>query len=85
MGAKTWGASAFVADDKVYVGTEANVFWVLQAGKTLRVLSKTRMQTVPITPIAAAGVLYVPTQNKLTALAAKPGLPEDNSGPHQRP
>jgi len=85
LGAKTWGASAFVADDKVYVGTEANVFWVLQAGKTLRVLSKTRLQTVPITPIAAPGVLYLPTQNKLTALAAKPELPEGNSGPHPRP
>jgi outer membrane protein assembly factor BamB len=85
LGAKTWGASAFVADDKVYIGTEANVFWVLQAGKTLRVLSKSRLQTVPITPIAASGVLYIPTQNKLTALAAQPGLPVGNSGPQQQP
>jgi len=67
LGAKTWGASAFVADGKVYVGTEANIFWVLQAGNILRVLSRTRLQSVPITPVAAEGVLYLPTQNKLTA------------------
>jgi len=72
LGAKTWGASAFVADGKVYVGTEAKVFWVFQAGKTVKVLSKTRLQTVPITPAAADGVLYLPTQTKLAALVARP-------------
>jgi outer membrane protein assembly factor BamB len=72
LDAKTWGASAFVADGKVYVGTEEKTFWVFQAGKTAQVLSKTRLQTVPITPAAADGVLYLPTQTKLTALTAKP-------------
>jgi outer membrane protein assembly factor BamB len=75
LGAKTWGASAFVADDKAYIGTEGNNFWTLQAGRTLRVLSKTRLQTVPITPVAASGVLYLPTQTRLTALAARAGEP----------
>ncbi len=27
---KTWGASAFVADDKVFVGTEEKMLWVFQ-------------------------------------------------------
>jgi outer membrane protein assembly factor BamB len=80
LGAKAWGASAFVADGKVYIGTEANLFWVFQAGKALHVLSRTRLQTVPITPTAANGVLYLPTQNKLTALSAKAGLPAANPG-----
>ncbi len=69
---KTWGASAFVADDKVFVGTEEKMLWVFQTGRTAQVLSKTRLQTVPITPAAADGVLYLPTQTKLTALTAKP-------------
>lgn len=72
LGAKTWGASAFVADDKIFVSTEGKVLWVFHAGKTAQVLSKTRLQTVAITPVAADGVLYLPTQTKLTALSGKP-------------
>ena len=79
LGAQTWGASAFVADGKVYIGTEANIFWVLRAGKTLEVLSRTRLQAIPITPAAADGVLYLPTQNKLAALRANATLPADNA------
>ncbi len=71
LGARTWGASAFVADDKVYIGTEANVFWVLKAGRELQVLSKTRFRSVPITPSAADGVLYIPTQRSLLAVPGK--------------
>ena len=71
LGASAWGASAFVADGKVYVGTEANVFWVLKAGRELRVLSKTRYKSVVITPAAADGVLYIPTQRSLIAVPGK--------------
>ncbi len=70
--AKTWGASAFVADGKVYVSTEGKVLWVFRAGKTAQVLSKTRLQTVAITPAASDEVLYLPTQTKLTAFKTKP-------------
>ncbi len=70
LGARTWGSSAFVADGKVYVGTEANVFWVLKAGRELQVISKTRFKSVPITPAAADGVLYIPTQKSLIAVPA---------------
>ena len=66
--AKTWCASAFVADGKVYAGTEANVLWVLQAGKEKRVLSKSRLKSMPITPTAVDGVLYLPTQSSLIAI-----------------
>ncbi|MFI5378594.1 MAG: PQQ-binding-like beta-propeller repeat protein [Tepidisphaerales bacterium] len=71
LGASTWGASAFVADGKVYVGTEAFVFWVLKTGKELQVLSKTRFKSVPITAAAADGVLYIPTQRSLIAVPGK--------------
>ena len=72
LGAKTWCASAFVADGKVYAGTEANFLWVLRAGKELQVLSRSRLKSMPITPTAADGVLYLPEQNRLLAVPGKP-------------
>ncbi|MEK7675566.1 MAG: PQQ-binding-like beta-propeller repeat protein [Verrucomicrobiota bacterium] len=72
LGAKTWCASAFVADGKVYAGTEANLLWVLRAGKELQVLSRSRLKSMPITPTAADGVLYLPVQNRLLAVPGKP-------------
>jgi outer membrane protein assembly factor BamB len=77
LGAKTWVSSAFVADDKVYVGTEANVLWVFKAGKQKEILSKTRFNSPPITVTAADGVLYVPLQNKLIAF---PGRASGSAG-----
>jgi outer membrane protein assembly factor BamB len=72
LGAKTWFASAFVADGKVYAGTEANNLWVLRAGKELQVLSRSRFKSAPITPAAAEGVLYLPLQDRLLAVPGKP-------------
>ena len=72
LGAKTWCASAFVADGKVYAGTEANSLWVLRAGKELQVLSRSRLKSAPITPTAVDGVLYLPLQDRLLAVPGKP-------------
>jgi len=72
LGAKTWCASAFVADGKVYASTEANTLWVLKAGKELEVLSRNRFPSTPTTPAAADGVLYLPLQNRLLAVPGKP-------------
>ncbi len=66
-----WAASTFVADGKVYVGTERKVLWVLRAGKQKEVLSRMRTGAVPTTPSAADGVFYLPTQNRLTAYRAR--------------
>jgi outer membrane protein assembly factor BamB len=71
LGGKTWGSSAFAADGKVYVGTEANVLWVLEAARQLKVLARTRWKSVPITSAAADGVLFVPTQKSLIAVPGK--------------
>jgi outer membrane protein assembly factor BamB len=65
---KVWAASTLVADGKVYIGTDANVLWVLEAGKQRKVLSRTRLKAVPITPTAVDGILYLPTQKALLAL-----------------
>jgi len=71
LGAGVWSASTFVADGKVYIGTEANVFWVLKAGRQKQVLSRQRVDSMPITVTAHEGVLYVPTQRFLYAYKAK--------------
>jgi len=68
LNSKNWASSAFVADGKVYVSTEANVLWVFKAGREPQVLSRTRLKSVPITPTAAPGVLYLPTQRSLIAV-----------------
>jgi len=70
--ANSWCASAFVADGKVYAGTVASVLWVLKADKKLQVLSRARLNSIPITPTAADGVLFLPLQNRLLAV---PGTP----------
>ncbi len=71
LGAGVWSASTFVADGKVYIGTEGNVFWVLKAGREKEVLSRQRVDSMPITVTADKGVLYVPTQRGLYAYKAK--------------
>ena len=72
MEAGTWASSAFVADGKVYAGTEAGVLWVLKAGKEKKVLSRMSLDSMPATLTAADGVLFLPTQRRLTAYASKP-------------
>ncbi len=64
---KVWSASTFVADGKVYAGTETNQVWVLKAGREKQVLSRTRVGAMPITPTAVDGILYLPTQTQLIA------------------
>lgn len=71
MGAGTWSASPFVADGKIYAGNQANILWILKTGKEKKVLSKNRLKSMPITPVAMDGILYVPTQKRLIAFPGK--------------
>jgi outer membrane protein assembly factor BamB len=71
LGAKSWPASAFVADGKVYASTEASMLWVLKAGREKEVLSKARLNNIPITPTAVDGVLYLATQKSLLAIPGR--------------
>jgi hypothetical protein len=75
LGGTTSYCSSFVADGKVYIGTETGSLWVLKAGKELQVLSKTRLKANPITLTATDGVLYIPTQHSLLAIPGKPAAP----------
>jgi outer membrane protein assembly factor BamB len=62
-------SSALVADKKVYVGSRGGDFWILEEGKTLKVLDSELLDgPIHSTPVAANGVLYISTMNKLYSL-----------------
>ena len=65
---EAWGGP-LLADDKLYFGNERN-FYIMAAGRTTHVLSKTRMgQPVFSTPIVANQTVYVATRRDLWALS----------------
>ncbi len=62
-------ASTLVADGKVYVGTRRRDFWILAAEKEKKVLHSVKLDSaMPGSPVAANGVLYIPTMKKLYAV-----------------
>jgi outer membrane protein assembly factor BamB len=66
-GAETWGGP-LVADGKLYFGNKKE-FFVLAAGRQMRVLSRVRLgSAVYSTPIVANGVLYAASQRYLWAV-----------------
>ncbi len=66
-----WG-SALVADKKVFVGSRGGDFWILEEGKKLNVLSSVALGSpIHSTPVAANGVLYISTMNRLYAISKK--------------
>jgi outer membrane protein assembly factor BamB len=69
--AEIW-SSPYYADGKIFLGTDEGIIHVLQHGKAKKVLGQIDMGgRVRATPIAANGVLYVMTENKLYAIKAK--------------
>ncbi|NUQ61836.1 MAG: PQQ-binding-like beta-propeller repeat protein [Pirellulales bacterium] len=62
-------SSALVADGKVYVGTRRGSLWVFAAGREKRLLATIDLgDPIHGTPVAANGVLYVPTLSRLYAV-----------------
>jgi outer membrane protein assembly factor BamB len=66
-----WG-STLVADGKVYVGTQKRMFYVFAAGKEKRLISSIELDSaMNSSPVAANGVLYVATMQRLYAIAKR--------------
>lgn len=75
-----WG-SPLCADGKVYLGTEAGHVVVVRADKELELLSRIPMGgAVYTTPVAAHGVLYINTRNRLYALKQNAQGPRAEGG-----
>ncbi|MFN0126131.1 MAG: PQQ-binding-like beta-propeller repeat protein [Verrucomicrobiales bacterium] len=63
-------ASAFVADGKVFIGSRSGDFWVFRAAREKEVLFETKLpDKLSATAVAANGVLYLTTMNRLYAVA----------------
>jgi outer membrane protein assembly factor BamB len=70
-GNMTW-SSPYWLDGKVYLGNDDGIVTVFKHGKTEEVLEQIEMPgRVRATPVAANGVLYVMTENRLFAIAKK--------------
>jgi len=79
-GKPIWG-SPLVADGKVYLGTGAQVLWVLAAGKQPKVINRIRMRDgVYTTPTAANGTLWVVTNRHLYAVGRGQGSGDKGQG-----
>jgi outer membrane protein assembly factor BamB len=62
-------SSALAADQKVYVGSRGNDFWILKEGKTLNILGSFELDSpIHSTPVVSNGVMYIATTNKLYAI-----------------
>ena len=71
MGAATW-SSPYWVDGKIYMGNDNGQVLIFAHGKEKKILGEIDMQgKVRATPVAANGVLYIMTENKLYAIAAK--------------
>jgi len=69
--AQTW-SSPYYADGKVYFGNDDQTMWVFAHGKQKKVLAQNEMDgRIRAAPVAANGTLYVITENKLYAIAAR--------------
>jgi len=69
VGFPTW-SSPYYADGKVYLGTDGRSMWVFEHGAKLKAPTENDMGSrVRAAPVAANGVLYVMTENRLYAIA----------------
>jgi outer membrane protein assembly factor BamB len=71
LGSDIWAASACVVNDQVLISTEKKDLWAFKVGRDKQVISRSKLKSVAITPTIEDGVLYLPTQRRLFAIAIK--------------
>jgi len=76
LNSDVWAASACIINDQVLISTEKKDLWAFKTGREKKVLSKCKLKSVAITPTIHEGVLYLPTQRRLFALALNPASPD---------
>jgi outer membrane protein assembly factor BamB len=79
MFAAVWGSTMYI-DGKLYIGDEDGDVTVLQAGKELKVLAESNMNSsVYSTPVPANGALFINNRNQLFALAEGASRPPNTA------
>jgi len=69
--AQIWSSPSWM-DGKIYMGTDDGTVWVIAHGKEKKILAQNEMESaIRATPVAANGILYVMTENKLYAIENK--------------
>jgi hypothetical protein len=63
-----WCESPVVANGLVYIANEKNRMWVLRASRDKTIVAQGRVRSTAITPVWQDGVLYLPTQQDLSAI-----------------
>ncbi len=65
-------SSALAADGKIFAGSRGSDFWILKEGSELQVLHSVNLDSpIHSTPVAANGILFIATMNKLYAIKQK--------------
>ncbi|HMC64887.1 MAG TPA: PQQ-binding-like beta-propeller repeat protein, partial [Gemmataceae bacterium] len=71
MNAQTW-SSPYWVDGKIYMGNDSGKLLIFKHGKTKELVGEIDMEsTIRATPTVVNGVLYVMTEHRLYAIAAK--------------
>ena len=63
-----WCASPVIVNDQILVSNERNLLWILETGREKNVVSRSRVRSVPITPVIEKNILLFPTQRRLFAV-----------------
>jgi outer membrane protein assembly factor BamB len=67
-GGEMW-SSPMVADGKIYIGTRKGDFWILAAGRNLKVLAQGDLGApISATAAAANGTIYISTMKEIWAI-----------------
>jgi outer membrane protein assembly factor BamB len=68
LGSGVWTSSPVVVDGRILISTEKQLLCVFKAGRTGEVVSRSRVNSMAITPVLWEDILLFPTQRRLFAV-----------------